>query len=295
MFNSLSPNMQGTIWALLSAISFVMMSVMLHMLGDSVSLAMMIFWRSLAGLLVTLPMAFMDKSAWKVKRPLPVLMRSLFTTIAFFSSFYAFAHLPIAYAQSISFSRALFITVLAVFILHEKVAWRRITATIVGFVGVLIMTRPSAQIDWASIVAIISAISYALSIVTIKELTKDHSPVTLVLYVNIFTTIAGIPFIFLDPTIPSMHQMILLFLMGMFGMGAQLFYVRGLNVGDVTLMSVLDYIRLPLSVLLGFLFFKQLPDFYTIIGALIVIGSTLYITLRESKLGKAKPKDETVH
>ena len=89
---SLSPNMQGALWGLLSAVSFVFMSVLLHILGDKVSLSMMIFWRSLAGLLVILPMAFGNKDAWVVKRPVPVLMRSLFTTIALFSSFYAFAH-----------------------------------------------------------------------------------------------------------------------------------------------------------------------------------------------------------
>ena len=285
---SLSPNMQGALWGLLSAVSFVFMSVLLHILGDKVSLSMMIFWRSLAGLLVILPMAFGNKDAWVVKRPIPVLMRSLFTTIALFSSFYAFAHLPIAHAQAISFSRALFITVLAFFVLHEKVAWRRITATIVGFVGVLIMTRPSAQMDFASLVAILSAFTFALSIITIKELTKDHSPLSLVLWVNIFTTLAGLPFIAFDPVIPTLPQMGLLLLMGLFGTGSQLFYVRGLNVGDVTLLSIMDYVRLPLSVLLGYLFFKEVPDKYSVIGAVIVIGSTLYITLREAQLGKTK-------
>ena len=128
-------------------------------------------------------------SIWKISRPLPFLFRVSTSAAAFFASFYAFANLPIAQAQAISFSRTLFITVLAVIFLGEKVAWRRWSAVFVGFIGVLLMSRAENSVfNLATISAIGAAALYALSIIMIKELTKDHDPATLVMYCLLYTS-----------------------------------------------------------------------------------------------------------
>jgi putative aminopeptidase FrvX/uncharacterized membrane protein len=113
----------------------------------------MVFARCAAGLVAIAPFVLTaGRGTLKISRPWPVLVRCAFSTIGFFAGFYAFAHLPLAQAQAISFSRVLFIVILAAWFLREKIAWRRWTAVAVGFIGVIVMARPtSASFDLATL------------------------------------------------------------------------------------------------------------------------------------------------
>jgi drug/metabolite transporter (DMT)-like permease len=286
----LSPNALGALWMLGSALGFVAMAVLAKGLSDQTSVAMLIFWRSLAGVAATLPFAlFAGRNVWKTPRPGKLLLRSSYGTVGFFAGFYALVHLPLADSQALSFSRTLFMTVLAVIILKEKVAWRRWTAVGIGFVGIILMTKPGASLNIASLLAIVSALAFAFALVTVKDLTRDHSPLTLVIYGNIFTTLAGLPFLILDPRLPDLPTIGLLLAMGVAGVIAQSCYVRGLSIGEASLMGLIDYIRLPLVALAGFWVFGEVPDKLAMVGAVIVIASTIYITLRDVQV-----KSETV-
>jgi drug/metabolite transporter (DMT)-like permease len=289
----MSANARGALWMMGSAVGFVVMAVLVKFLGPDQSTATLIFWRSMAGLVAMLPFALLaGPSVWKVTRPGKLILRSTYGTVGFFAGFYALAHLPLAESQALSFSRTLFITVLAVFLLKEKVAWRRWAAVGVGFLGIILMTKPGmGSFSLASGLAVFSALAFAFSIVTVKDLTRDHSPMTLVLYANLLTTIAGFPFLFLDPRVPSLHDMGLLTLMGVAGVAAQSCYVRALSTGEASLMGLLDYVRLPMVALAGFIFFAEVPDTLAMVGAAVVVLSTLYITMREMQLKKERPAD----
>ena len=296
-FAGLSANSRGAMWMVGSALSFVVMSGLARYLGSHTSVAMMIFWRSMAGVLMTLPFVVgKNIGAWKVKRWDKVVLRSFYGTIGFFASFYAYAHLPLAHAQALSFSRALFITILAVVLLKEKVAWRRWSAIVVGFIGVILMTgagpQKLANFDLASLAAIAAAFAFALSIITVKDLTSDHSPLTLVLYANILTTIAGIPFLLADFHMPPQSSLLPLALMGVTGVIAQACYVQALSVGEASLMGLMDYLRLPLAVIVGFVAFAEIPNGNSLLGAFIVIASTIYITFREAQLERKKAVEQ---
>jgi drug/metabolite transporter (DMT)-like permease len=285
----LSPNALGALWMLGSALGFVVMAILAKGLSDQTSVAMLIFWRSLAGVAATLPFAlFAGSHVWKTPRPGKLFVRSSYSTVGFFAGFYALVHLPLADSQALSFSRTLFMTVLAIVILKEKVAWRRWTAVGVGFLGILLMTKPGASMNLASLAAIVSAIAFAFALITVKDLTKDHSPLTLVIYGNIFTTLAGLPFLILDPQLPDLPTIGLLLAMGVAGVVAQSCYVRGLSTGEASLMGLIDYIRLPFVALAGFWVFGEVPDKMAMEGAVIVIATTIYITLRDVQVTIAK-------
>ena len=135
-------------------------------------------------MIIVLPFALMaGPKVWKTSRPGKLLLRSSYGTIGFFAGFYALVHLPLAQSQALSFSRTLFMTILAVVILKEKVAWRRWTAVGIGFLGILMMTKPdfsshATAIDPATLAALVSALAFAFALVTVKDLTKDHSSLT---------------------------------------------------------------------------------------------------------------------
>ncbi len=282
-----SGNARGALWMLASAICFTFMAALLKVLAQhGFAESQMVFFRAAAGFAVLTPVALMGGAkAWAVKRPVQVLLRCLFSTLGFFASFYAFAHLPLAQAQALSFSRTLFVVALAALMLKEPVGWRRWAAVGIGFVGVLIMTRPeSATFSLASLMALAAAFFFGLAIVTVKDLTRDHSTLTLVLWTNGFTTLAGAPFAFFGWIQPGWLDLLLLILLGVFGLAAQSCYVRALGTGEASLLGLIDYIRLPMAMLMGLWLFAERPDAATLIGAGVVIGSTVYITWREAKM-----------
>lgn len=284
----LGPNAAGAAWMLTSAVCFTGMAVCLKLLANQgYSEGQMVFARCAAGFIALLPFALrVGQGAWAVARPKQVFLRCLYSTLGFFGGFYAFAHMPLADAQAITFTRVLFIVVFAAWLLKEKVAWRRWTAVGVGFAGVLLMLRPEgAAFGWPAVAAISSAVFFGLAIVTVKDLTRDHSTLSLVLYTNAFTTIVGLPFAFLGGWIlPDFQGLVLLVLLGLFGVGAQSCYVRALSTGEASLMGLIDYVRLPLAIAAGYWLFQELPDAFALFGAAVIIGSTLYITWRESRV-----------
>ncbi|MCU0882532.1 MAG: DMT family transporter [Hyphomonadaceae bacterium] len=280
-------NLTGALWMLGSAAGFAVMSVLVKMLGPDVGLGTLIFWRCAAGVAASIPFALMaGKGGLRVARPMPMLLRSSWSTLGFFLGFHALIELPLADSQALSFSRPLFITILAVILLKETVAWRRWTAVAVGFIGIVLMAKPGAALEWATFSALGSAFCFACAIITVKDLTRDHSPISLVFWTNLFTALAGLPFLFLDPALPDLSTLGLLLAMGVGGVVAQGCYVRALAVGEASLVGLVDYVRLPLAIGAGLVFFNTVPDGLALTGAAIVVASTAYITLREARVKK---------
>lgn len=278
--------LRGMLWMLGSAVCFTAMAGLLKALAQrGFSESEMIFFRAAAGFLVLAPVAMAGGwRRWAVRRPWQVMLRCLYSTLGFFASFYAFVHLPLAQAQAITFSRTLFVVVLAALVLREQVGWRRWAAVAVGFCGVLVMTRPGgAAFDLATLAALTASFFFGLAIVTVKDLTRDHSTLTLVLWTNAFTTLVGLPFALGAWVTPGPADFVLLIGLGLAGVGAQSCYVRALSYGEASAMGLIDYVRLPLAAAMGFVLFAERPDGLTLIGAAVVIGSTVYIAWREGR------------
>ena len=287
---TLSPNAVGALWMLASAVCFTGMAVCLKLLARAAfPESQMVFFRCAAGFAFLLPFVLRaPRSVWTVRRPGKLFLRCALSTLGFFAGFYSFAHMPLAEAQAISFSRVLFITVFAVWLLKEQVGVRRWTAVGVGFVGVTLMLQPhgASTLGMPALAQLASAVLFGFTIVTVKDLTRDHSTLGLVFYTNAFTTVAGLPFAFLAWKQPDLGALALFLGMGFMGVAAQSCYVRALSTGEASLLGLIDYARLPLAILMGFLLFREVLDPRVIAGAAVIIGSTLYITWRESRLAE---------
>lgn len=287
--SGLSGNAIGALWMLASAASFTAMAACLKLLADAgFPESQMVFFRCAAGFAAVAPFLAGNRSALRVARPGKVLMRCALSTLGFFAGFYSFAHMPLADAQAISFSRVLFVTLFAVWLLRETVGPRRWAAVAIGFVGVLLMVQPQggAGMGAAALAGLASAVLFGLTIVTVKDLTRDHSTLSLVFYTNAFTTVAGLPFAFLEWKAPDPGALALLLAMGFTGVGAQSCYVRALSTGDASLLGAIDYVRLPLAILVGYLLFRETPSLVVLAGAGVIIASTVYITVRDARRQK---------
>lgn len=288
---TLSANARGALWMLASAVAFTAMATCIKLLAQSgYAETQMIFFRCLAGVVLLTPiMLRAGPSVWATPRPWVMARRCIGSAAGMLLGFYAFAHLPLATAQSLSFARSLFVVLLAILLLKEKVGIWRQSAIVVGFIGVLVMVRPAEmQFNIGALAALGSAMLLAYTIVTVKDLSRDHSTLSLVLWMNAATTLIGFPLALMGWRTPGWEDAAIFAVLSVSGVLAQTFFTRGLAAGEASLMATMDYIRLPLTALAGLLIFHEVLDGWTLFGAAIVIGSTIVITLREHYLAKTR-------
>lgn len=285
-YHRLSANARGALWMLGSALAFTLMTTLIKFLGDEYSPALQTFYRQLAGLIVLAPVILRDpRGAFAAKRYDILLFRSTAGTLAVILSFYAYQAMPLAEANALSFTRALWIVPLAIFALRETVGPWRIGATLIGFIGVLIMLRPSADfaISWPALSALGAAALFAATITGMKVLTRDHSLTALTVWSAVLGLVFAAPFALLEWRWPTAPDLALLAAMGVAGLGAQVCYIKGMSLGDAAAMAPIDYTRLVFALIVGFALFHEMPDLITMAGAAIVVAATLVITLREQR------------
>ena len=291
---ALSPNAQGVSWALLATIFMSGMAVMAKYLGNELNSFEVAFFRAFFGWIAILPFVWrVGFASLKTDRMTLHTVRGLLGSAAMMSGFFALTHLPLAMATSLSFARPLFMSVLAILFLGEVVRARRWTATVVGLVGVLVVVRPTGSIEPAALLSIFSAFMVASTMVVTKLMAPTERPATMIFYAGIIVSVLTlVPALIVWET-PSLAQFGLLIVMGAIGTLGSNCMIRAISAGEATVVAPVEYVRIIFAAVLGFLFFSEVPDAFVGLGAAIIVGSTLYITLREARLGKPKPQPPT--
>lgn len=278
---------------LLSALTFTAMTSLIKYLGHDYSPATQTFYRQSAGLLVLAPLILRDPAAaFRASRHDLLLFRAAAGTIGLVLAFYAFQEMPLAEANALSFTRSLWLIPLAAYFLHETVGVWRFGAAIVGFGGTLLMLAPSLSGQaplLPALAALGSALLFALTVTGMKALTRDHTIMSLTVWSAALGFVFSAPIAALNWQWPAPFDLFLLCLMGVLGLVNQVFYMKGMSLGDAAAMAPLDYTRLVFAIILGMAAFHEVPNWVTILGALIVIGSTLVITIREERLNRRRP------
>ncbi|PZQ63416.1 MAG: EamA/RhaT family transporter [Phenylobacterium zucineum] len=277
---------------LASALSFTGMTVLIKFLGADYPPALQTFYRQAAGFAVLLPVILrLRGQAFATTRPGILLFRSAAGTVALMLSFYAYQELPLADANALSFTRTLWLVPLAAIVVREQVGPLRIGAAVVGFLGVLLMARPGAGGEFAlglpALAMLLASFLFALTITGMKVMTRDHSPTVLLVWAMTLGLIFSIPGGVLTWRVPAPVDFALLCAMGVLGTITQACYIKGMQVGDAAAMAPIDYTRLVFAAAAGFLLFHEVPTVWTLAGAAVVVGSTLFITWREQQLARS--------
>jgi len=285
-----------------SALAFTAMTTLIKFLGDDYSASLQTFYRQLAGFIVLLPIIIRRRgAAFATTRPGILIFRSAAGTLGMILSFYAFQKMPLADANALSFTRTLWLVPLAALVVRETVGPLRIGAAVIGFLGVLIMLRPGVggefAIGWPALAMLASSFLFALTITGMKVMTRDHSPTVLLVWAATLGLVMALPGAFLAWRWPEPVDLVLLGAMGVLGTVTQGCYIKGMAIGDAAAMAPIDYTRLVFTVIVGMTLFHEIPNAWTVAGAGVVVGATLFITWREAQLAKAAKKatvgDET--
>lgn len=291
-----------------------MNDMLIKQLSGGYPLHQLVFTRSAIGLMLTLVLVQME-GGWtilKTTRPGLHLVRALMIVVSNMTFFSAIAVLPLAEATALFFAAPLFITLLSIPFLGEKVGPMRMSAVLIGFIGVLIMQRPWQSLDGSDanrlvlLLPVISALTYAVNQVMTRKLGITSKASALAVYIQVtfiivsagFFLVAGdgrfavgaqngaLEFLLRAWVWPASGDW--KFFLGLGVLSATVGYClsQAYRLSDAATVAPFEYIGLPLAVFWGFMVFGEWPDLPIFIGILLIMGAGLFVFLRERALSK---------
>ncbi|MDH4415157.1 MAG: DMT family transporter [Rhizobium sp.] len=278
-------NMRGSILFILSVVLFSIMMVAIKEIGTGLPLPQILLIRQVILSMILLPLLLGDLSrALSTQYLGRHIARGLICLGSQYTYFLALLYLPLADMTALGFSQVIFMTIAAVVILKEKVGWRRWLATMVGFVGVLIMLRPSGgAVDTYTLVAVLSALLLCGVTISIRLMAGTESTETVMLYQSFVLCAAyAVPGI-LWWEWPSQKEWFLLVVIGIVGTLGQYLFTLAFRVAEASALAPLEFTRLLIAIVLGYFVFSEIPELSTMLGAMIVMGSTIYTVRRNSR------------
>ncbi|WP_407114626.1 DMT family transporter [Bradyrhizobium sp. LMG 9283] len=263
------------------------------------SVGQLLWLRACAALLLLAPLIWRNRNSFaKIEQPRLQFVRVLLSTSEVASFFLSTSYLPLTDVVTYYLACPIFVTALSAIVLREPVGRRRWTAILVGFVGVLIALRPSAQtFSWSALIALNGSFSFAGLMLTTRQLrqTPDVVIVTLQFIGSFLLGALLAPFGWLTPTPRSLF---LFAAAGMISVCALVCISRSLKLAPASAVAPYQYSQIFWAVIFGFVAFGDVPSPATLAGAVIIIGAGLYIFLRERKLRldefRLRPQDLAV-
>lgn len=283
---------------LASTVAFGLMALCIRLASQTEPTWVVAFFRNAFGFVALVPLLL-----WPLlrdRRPLASLAGDLRTTqlrryfircgigiLSMYCGFWAIGHLPLAQAISLAYSSPIFITIAAALWLGEHVRMRRWLAVVAGFIGVLVIVRPwSLAFTNGSLVAVLAAMMNALVAIQIKQLSRVDKADTIVFWTYVlWVPMSLLPALFVWHP-PQGITWLWLALCGVLGTLGQVLWTRALKLGEVSALTPISFVQLPIVTLAGWLLFAERVDAMTVLGAAIILSATFYIAHREAVLAR---------
>ena len=284
----LSKNQLGFLYMFLSVCAFSVMDLIVKW-SDSYPLGQVIFFRGFFGLVLyyfVIPKERL-KDFYYTKRPILHFSRCFFGLIALLSIFIALRNLPLATVVSITFAVPIFTTIFSILFLSEKVGFFRWLAVIVGFIGIVVISEPGlSALNIYYIFPFIFVLGLSYVAISIRQLSSTEPVWLISLYFSVAITLAGLFTVPYGWLMPNLKDLILLSFIGIFGGVANLWLSQSYKFAEVSLVTPLKYLALVFAIIFGYLIWDEIPTIKTLIGATLVIVSSIIIFRREILLKK---------
>src|ERR1700675_3061573 len=283
--------------ARLAGIGLMLLSIFMFSFGDALgkfmvatySVGQLLWLRACAALLVLLPTMWKQRAEFMhLERPWLQLLRVALSTLEVAAFFLAASYLPLADVVTYYLACPIFVTALSAIVLRERVGWRRWSAILIGFCGVLIALRPSSQtISWPAMIALGGSLSFAVLMLITRSLRATPD---IVLASSQFAGTFALgallsPFGWVTPSIGSLG---LFAAAGCISVSALFCVNRSLKLAQASVVVPYQYSMIVWAVMFGIIVFGDVPSWPTMVGAAIFIGAGLYIFLRERDLGRGE-------
>lgn len=269
-----------------SIASFLTMTVAGRAIMPELDVFQVMEMRSVIGWFILLPLVLASGgfAAMRTKRPLQHIGRNVVHYAGQFAWLQALTMIPLAQLISIEFTTPIWGALLAVLFLGERMSARKIAAIMLGLVGVFVIVRPGATaVDPGHLIMLAGAVAFGISVVMVKSLTRTDSVVAIIFWMLIIQSVIGlVPAIAVwrTPT-PEMWPWILL--ISFTGMSSHFCMARALSYAEATVVMPMDFLRLPLSALVGFLLYSERIDLFTAVGAALILTGNLFNRQRRAR------------
>ncbi len=285
-----SPLLIAAAYMLAYTITFACVWVCIRYLSKDIHPLVLVFFRTFFGMIVIMPVL--------LKTPFPAFssglyplyfIRGILNIMSVMGAFFAVSLLPLADAVAFSYIAPIFATVLAVFILKEKIGKHRVIAILMAFVGVMVLVRPGFQELSLGILAALGAAGcFAATLICVKLLTRHDSASI----VSLMAFIVAFPISFVAALFywqwPSGEQWFFIVLMGVLAATAHIFLAKAMSYADLSAVMPIDFIRIVFAAIFGITLFGDSFNGLTFLGGGIILASAVYATHRERKIAQAR-------
>ena len=253
--------------------------------SEDYSVGQVLFFRGLCGIIPIFFLIPKDRyfDFYKTKRTFLHFKRCFAGLIAIVAIFIALRNLPLATVVSITFAAPIFTTIFSIFLLKEKVGVYRWMAVLVGFIGIIVISEPGyTSLNLYYLYPIIFCLGLSYVAIAIRQLSSTE-PVWLIgLFFSISILIMSFFSLFIKGWIlPSLKDLFLLSMVGILGGLANLWLTQSYKLSEVSLVTPLKYLALVFAIIFGYLFWDEIPTIKTLMGAALVIISSIIIFRRE--------------
>ena len=290
---NLNPSKQNLMLAMaclmLSALLFSVMGICIRYASRSVDNYTIVFFRNVVGLILFLPFIFKQGMGFvKTEKLWMHTWRSIVGLAAMYGFFYAIAHLKLSNAMVFTYSSPIFIPLIAWLFLKEKITRSMLCAATLGFIGVFCVAKPDqGLLNWISVVGIASSLLASMAFVTVRALTKTEPPERIVFYFCFIGSLLSIIPMFWVWRPYHLQELVFLISAGILANISQIFMSHAYRLAPAGQIAPVNYMAIIFAGIWGFLLWKEVPDFYSVIGfgfILLAIILCSPLTQRQKKM-----------
>lgn len=279
---STSAVLRAALWMLGALSSFLALAVAARELSAVLDTFQILFWRSAVGLVIVV--AILSVKGWHLARTAQPMLQVLRNVVHFAGQWgwvYGVAHIAIAEVFAIEFTMPIWTLLLAALFLGERITRVRLASVLLGFAGILIIVRPGiATVETAQLAVLGAAVAFALSAYVItKRLVATDTPLTILFWMTVVQLPIGLAGGVPHWIWPSGWLWIAVAAVGAAALGAHYCMARALNLADATVVVPMDFLRLPLAFVVGYLLYRDRVDVYVLVGALVIFAGN-YLNVR---------------
>lgn len=281
----INENRRGILGMIASMVLFICNDALIKHVSESLPTGQIIFLRGLSATLLIATMA-VALGAWRQMPAVfdrPVLARAAIDSLGTFLYLLALFNMPIANVTAVNLSVPLMLTVCAAFLLREQVGWRRWSAVVAGFVGVLLVVQPAAAgFNWFALVALAATATHAARDLLTRRIRAGIPSIIVTLSTAIVVTIAAAAVSAIEGWQPlPMRELTLLIVASAFLSGGYYLVIDCMRHGELSVVAPFRYTAMLWALLLGYLVWGDVPNLLAWFGIALLVGSGLYIFHRE--------------
>lgn len=272
-----------------SALLFSVMGICIRYASHTVDNYTIVFFRNVVGLILFLPFIFKQGMGFvKTEKLWMHTWRSILGLAAMYGFFYAIAHLKLSNAMVFTYSSPIFIPLIAWLFLKEKITRSMLCAATLGFIGVFCVAKPDqGLLNWISVVGIASSLLASMAFVTVRALTKTEPPERIVFYFCFIGSLLSIIPMFWVWRPYHLQELVFLISAGILANVSQIFMSHAYRLAPAGQIAPVNYMAIIFAGIWGFLLWKEVPDFYSVIGfgfILLAIILCSPLTQRQKKM-----------